>query len=348
MIELKPAISLIIPCRNEARFIDKFLKSVFSFDPVPGGIEVIVVDGMSDDGTRDVLAQWILRRPNLKVLDNPDRIVPTAMNIGIKASKGDWIVRLDAHSEYPKDYLRLCLETSQRTGADNVGGVVITMPRSDSAQAKLVQALTTHRFGVGNAEFRLNASEGPADTVPYGCYRREIFDQIGLYDNRLARNQDYELNRRLLRAGKRIWLNPKIKVFYYNQGSLRGLLRQAFFTAQWNAWMWYIAPYTLALRHVIPSLFVLALLSTILISYFFTWGAFLLSIPLVYFGFASIASIQQSRFHRWWMAPRLPFLFSIYHIVYGLGTLWGALKLIIRNTPVQGGHESMSCAEDLR
>jgi len=348
MEELKPAISIIIPCRNEARFIDKCLKSVFSFDPVPGGIEVIVVDGMSNDSTRDILAQWILRQPNIRVVDNPDRIVPTAMNVGIKVSKGDWIVRLDAHSKYPKDYLRLCLETSQRTSADNVGGVFITIPRSDSIQAKMVQALTTHRFGVGNADFRLNASEGPADTVPYGFYKREIFNKIGLYDERLVRNQDYELNRRLLRAGGRIWLNPKIQVFYYNQGSLWGLLRQAFFTAQWNAWMWYVAPYTFALRHVIPALFVLALLGTILISYFFSWGVFLLSILSLYGVFAFAASIQQRKFHELWMVPLLPFLFFLYHIGYGLGTLWGALRLVMKKTPVQEKRKSVSKTGDLR
>lgn len=114
---LKPEVSVIIPCRNELKFIGKCLRSVFSFDPVQSGMEVIVVDGMSDDGTREILSEWVLRQPNLKILDNPKRIVPTAMNIGIKAARGDWIIPLNAHSEYPKTYLCKCLETSQRTGS---------------------------------------------------------------------------------------------------------------------------------------------------------------------------------------------------------------------------------------
>jgi glycosyltransferase involved in cell wall biosynthesis len=334
--KLKPTISIIIPCRNEEKFIDKCLKSVFSFDPVPGGIEVIVVDGMSDDGTRDILSKWMDHHPNLKVLDNTKRIVPAAMNIGIKAAEGDWIVRLDAHSEYPKDYLRLCLETGHKTGADNVGGVFKTLARDDSAQAMLVQALTTHRLGVGNANFRLNASEGPADTVPYGCYRREVFNRIGFYDERLVRNQDYEFNRRLIHKGRRIWLNPKIHVYYYNQGTILGLLRQAFLTAQWNTYMWYVAPYTFALRHLIPAFFVSTLIGSIILSHFTIIGLMLfISILSLYAVFAFIASMQQSGRYVSWMAPLLLSLFFVYHTIYGIGTLWGALRIILRDSPVQ-------------
>ena len=336
MLKIQPIVSIIIPCRNEAKFIDKCLNSVFSFDPVQEGMEVIVVDGMSDDGTRDILSKWMDHHPSLKVLDNPRHIVPAAMNIGLRAAEGNWIVRLDAHSEYPKDYLRLCLETGHKTGADNVGGVFKTLSRDDSAQAMLVQALTTHRFGVGNADFRLNASEGPADTVPYGCYRREVFNRIGFYDERLVRNQDYEFNRRLLRSGGHIWLNPKIQVCYYNQGSILGLFRQAFFTAQWNTWMWYVAPYALALRHLIPALFVLSLIGATLLSIFHPFGVLLfLSIISVYGISALVASIQQGCHYGMWMALILPFLFLIYHISYGMGILWGALRLIVRRSPVQ-------------
>jgi len=336
MLKIQPTVSIIIPCRNESKFIDKCLNSVFSFDPVQGGMEVIVVDGMSDDGTRDILSKWMNHHPSLKLLDNPKRIVPTAMNIGLRVAKGDWIVRLDAHADYPKDYLRLCLETSQHTGAENVGGVFKTLARDDSAQAMLVQALTTHRFGVGNADFRLNASEGPADTVPYGCYRREVFNRIGFYDERLVRNQDYEFNRRLLRTGGHIWLNPKIQVCYYNQGSILGLFRQAFFTAQWNTWMWYVAPYALALRHLIPALFVLSLIGSTFLFKFSPFGILLFGvITSLYVLFSFVASIQQSLRYGWWMVPLLPFLFLVYHTIYGLGTLWGALRLILRDSPVQ-------------
>ena len=331
-----PSVSAIIPVRNEACFIERCLRSIFSADPIPGGLEVLVVDGMSDDGTRQILANWCRRHPNLRTLDNPQRIVPTALNIGIQAARGQWIIRLDAHSVYPAEYFTLCLETSKRTGADNVGGAIITLS-SDGIQGKLVQALTTHPFGVGNACFRIVGKEGKADTVPYGCYRREVFDCIGLYDERLVRNQDYELNRRLLRNKGSIWYNPAIQIQYYNQGTLIGLLRQAAFTGQWNPWMWYVAPYSFTWRHAVPLGFVGALLTAFLLLFIVPELAALTLKVLLgsYFVLAVGASFQQSITHATWMFPCLPFLFWIYHLAYGLGALWGICLLFLKRAPVQ-------------
>jgi len=333
---LNPSVSIIIPCRNEVAFIEKCLKSIFLFDPVPGGFEVLVVDGMSEDGTRDILHRWQKEQPNLRLLNNPHTIVPTALNIGLKEAKGDWIVRLDVHSEYPKNYLRLCIETSIRTGADNVGGLCITRPRNDTRSAHLVMSITTHRFGVGNADFRLDAGEGYTDTVPYGCYRREVFHHLGFFDERLVRNQDYEFNRRIVRGGGKIWRHPGIHVHYYNQGSLRDLFRQAFITGCWNPWMWYLAPYAVSLRHCIPAVFVLGILGTSIYALFSTLG--LVSFFIVmgsYFLFVLKAAIDQSRQYGWWQLPVLPFLFLTYHVSYGLGILKGWLQLMLRKSPVQ-------------
>jgi len=332
-----PSVTVIIPVRNEVCFIDRCLQSVFSGDPVPGDLEIIVVDGMSDDGTRQILADWCRRQPKLQVLDNPHRIVPTAMNIGIRTARGEWIIRLDAHAEYPPNYLALCLEIGQRTGADNVGGTVTTLSHQQNIRGKLVQALTTHRFGVGNAGFRIGASEGWVDTVPYGCFRREVFEHIGLYDERLVRNQDYELNRRLLRAGGCIWYNPTIQIKYYNQSTLKGLLHQAFITGQWNPWMWYTAPYSFAWRHAVPFVFVGVLLSTFGLLFIAPHIAlFLFKVIFVsYFGLALSASFKQSIHYGIWMFVFLPFLFFAYHLAYGLGSLWALCLLFIKRAPVQ-------------
>ena len=235
------------------------------------------------------------------------------------------------------NYFALCLETGQHTGADNVGGSVTTLSRRQNIQGKLVRALTTHQFGVGNAGFRVGAREGWVDTVPYGCFRREVFEHIGLYDERLVRNQDYELNRRLLRAGGCIWYNPKIQIKYYNQSTLKGLLRQAFVTGQWNPWMWYAAPYSFAWRHAIPLIFVGALLSTL--GWLFIGPLFALLLFKVifvpYFGLALYASFQQSIRYGIWMFVFLPFLFFTYHLTYGLGSLWALCLLFIKRAPVQ-------------
>ena len=330
-------LSVIIPTRDERFFIDGCLQSIFSADFPSNRMEVLVVDGMSTDGTRESLEGWRARQSNLRILDNPYHVVPAAMNIGIRAARGKWIIRLDAHSEYPANYLRLCLETAERTGADNVGGIVTTLSRQENGQEALVQALTTHRFGVGNAGFRTGGREGWTDTVPYGCFRRELFEQIGLYDERLVRNQDYELNRRLLKNGGRIWLNPAIQITYYNQNSLSGLLKQAFVTGQWNVWMWFVAPHAFAYRHAVPLAFVAALLGVIFCFLFSSgFARYVLASMLIPYGLMALAaSLQQALRHGIWTLPLLPFLFLAYHATYGLGGLCGIWKLATKQSPVQ-------------
>jgi hypothetical protein len=259
------------------------------------------------------------------------------MNIGIRAARGQWIIRLDAHSEYPSNYLKLCLGTSQQTGADNVGGSCTTLSKDRSSQGKLVQALTTHRFGVGNSGFRVGAAEGRADTVPYGCYHRQVFDRIGLFDERLVRNQDYELNSRLRRAGGSIWHDPAINILYYNQNTLKGLLHQAFITGQWNPWMWFVAPYSFTWRHAVPLAFVVAIFAASLLACLFeeiSWSP-LVAILGPYGLVAVMASFQQARRYGTWMLFYLPFFFLSYHLAYGTGTLWGILLLLLGQTPVQ-------------
>jgi hypothetical protein len=172
--------------------------------------------------------------------------------------------------------------------------------------------------------------------VPYGCYRRGVFEEIGLFDERLVRNQDYEFNRRLARAGKRIWLNPAIQVKYYNQGTLGGLFGQAFGTGEWNPWTWFVAPYAFAPRHAVPGLFVLGLFVALGLSFIVHLGWIALAAILVpYFVLALLASIQQGRRYGFGLALPLPALFFTYHASYGLGTLWGALRLLVGATPVQ-------------
>jgi GT2 family glycosyltransferase len=271
------------------------------------------------------------------VLDNPLGIVPSAMNIGIRAAQGEWIVRLDAHSEYPADYFVRCLDTSRHTSADNVGGAVISVALNEGVQGKIVSALTTHWFGVGNSAPRTKDREGWADTVPFGCYRREVFDRIGLYDERLVRNQDYELNRRLIKLGGRIWYNPAIRILYYNRSSLGGLFRQAFSTGQWNPWMWFVAPYSFAWRHAVPMAFIGALLCACLM-FLVAPGLARVVLNLTlwpYAGLAIAASLQQSSRYGGRLCLLLPFSFFTYHVVYGLGGLWGLCLLLARRAPVQ-------------
>ncbi|HEU4880372.1 MAG TPA: glycosyltransferase family 2 protein, partial [Gemmatimonadaceae bacterium] len=262
------SVSILIPCYQERNFIGQCLKSVLAFElPQSTTIEVLVLDGMSTDGTREIVREVAARDARVRLVDNPKRIQSEALNLGISVARGEYVMRLDAHSFYPTNYLALCLETAVRTGADNTGGVVTTMRRGDGYQAALVQALITHKFGVGNSGFRTDAIEGPADTVPYGFFRREIFSKVGLFDLRLLRAQDYEMNRRIINSGGKIWRKPAIDIEYYPQPDFASFIRKQFmYEAPYNAYMWYVAPYSFALRHAITAVFSLGVIGGLLLS----------------------------------------------------------------------------------
>lgn len=335
-----PLVSILIPVKNEEGYIANCLDSVISFQrPKNVQFEVLVLDGLSTDKTHSILKQYTKKYKIIKTFQNIHGIQSTAINLGVKRSKGEWILRLDAHARYPSDYLLHCIETSKRTKADNTGGIFITEAGGCRYQAYLVQALTTHKFGVGDSGFRTGAEEDWADTVPYGFYRRKLFDQIGWLDERLVRAQDYEFNRRIIAAGGRIFRNPDIQIHYFNQPSLSAFYRKQFFLeAPYNAYMWYLAPYAFAWRHAITGFFTLGFLGGI------TFGPIyprLIGIPFVavmvlYAALSILAAIQQAiRYKEPRHAFSLPLAFFLYHFVHGLGVVTGILRLATLTAPVQ-------------
>lgn len=331
-------ISVVIPCYQEEAFISNCLASVQAFALPPGwDIEVLVVDGGSTDRTRALVQHVVDRDRRFRLLDNPRRAQSSGLNIGIRASRGEYVLRLDAHSTYPGDYLTQCLSTAERTNCDNVGGVAVTRPAGGGYQAALTQALTSHRFGVGSS-FRTGAKEGRADTVPYGFFRRDTFERFGLFDERLARAQDYEFNRRLVRSGGQIWLDPRIVVQYTQQPTLRSFLRKQFFLdAPYNAYMWYLASYTFTPRHAITAVFVLGILIGLPLALFSTPIAAVVGLVLgAYALFALTASVQQAlRYRHMRHVVCLPFCFLAYHLVHGLGVLTGIVRLALGIAPVR-------------
>ena len=315
------------------------MSSVLRFDlPPDTAIEVLVVDGMSTDGTREIIAEVASADSRVRLIDNPGRIQSIALNRALQLARGEFVIRLDAHSFYPPDYVCLCLETAQRTGADNVGGLFITQARGDGYQAALVQALTTHPFGVGDASYRLDGKEGAADTVPYGCFRREVFAKVGPYDERLVRAQDYEINRRIACAGGTIWRNPKIRVLYYQQPDLiRFLRKQIEKEAPYNAYLWYVAPYAFAWRHAITGVFAVGVLGGLALGPMVpAIGWAFVGVMLLYFVLAAFAAWQQSRRYRKRLhLLTLPPCFFLYHFLHGLGVVYGLARLVTRSAPVQ-------------
>ena len=320
-------ISIIIPMRNEVKFVAKCLDSLRSQTGPSEEVEILCVDGRSTDGTREIVAEMAEKDKRIKLLDNPQKIVPTAMNIGIKASRGKYVARVDCHSTFAPDYIAKCIEVMQRTGADGVGGYIGTIPGKNTAVGKAIAAATSCVFGVGNARFRLRGPEQEVDTVPFGAYRREIFDEIGLYDERLVRNQDIELNSRIRKAGGHIIISPEMKLSYYNRATYTGLWQQSFNNGLWNPYTVWLVGSSLSLRHFVPMFFVLGLIAVTVGAFFSSlieW--MLLGYALLYLAACFAFSIQRA--HQTKTSTLLIVCsFVVLHIAYGLGSLWAIVTM---------------------
>ena len=323
-----PFISIILPVRNEERYIAACVTSIFEQDYPPEQMEVIFVDGCSQDRTVALLREMQKEHPQIVVLDNPDRTVPYAMNIGIRASRGEVIVRMDAHAEYPSDYVRLSVETLLTQDCDNAGGICITRGRGFMGDA-IAQMLGTP-LGVGNSAFRLATQDGYVDTVPFGCFRRELFDRIGGFDERMTRNQDNELNFRIRKNGGKIYLNQNIRVIYYCRDTLRGILRMGLMNGKWNVITMTLVPGSMGVRHFVPLAFVLSTIALLLLtiatgSLFFggllalEWGAYLLLDGFYSWGIAKEKGLRY--------LPVELILYPAFHFAYGFGSLSGIAAL---------------------
>ncbi len=323
-----PFISVILPVRNEERFITACVASIFAQDYPQEQMEVIFVDGCSEDRTVELLHEMQKAHPQIVVLHNPNRTVPYAMNIGIEKSRGEVIVRLDAHAEYPPDYIRLSVETLLTRECDNAGGVFETRGRGFMGEA-IAEMLKTP-LGVGNATYRLTQEDGYVDTVPFGCFRRELFERIGGFDERMTRNQDNELNFRIRKNGGKIYLNHNIRVLYYCRDTMRGIMKMGYMNGKWNVITMTLVPGSMGVRHFVPLAFVLSTIVLLLLtlatrSLLFggllalEWGAYLL---LDVFYAYTIAKEKGWRF-----LPVEIVLYPAFHFAYGFGSLCGIAAL---------------------
>ena len=219
-----PIVSVILVCRWEARQIRTVLESILAQEEPDGGFEVILADGMSDDGTREILEEIAMSDSRVKVIDNPGRIAATGLNAAIRRARGQIIIRMDAHTHYAPDYLRQCVSVLRSTGADNVGGPWVA--QADGYVGEAIAAAFQSPFAAGGARGHVPHYEGPVDTVYLGCWKREVFDRFGCFDEGLVRDQDDEHNLRIVRGGGRIWQSPRIRSWYHSRTSLKGLFRQ--------------------------------------------------------------------------------------------------------------------------
>ncbi|AFK06876.1 glycosyl transferase [Mesotoga prima MesG1.Ag.4.2] len=326
-----PKVSVIIPARNEEKFIEKCIESFLTCDYPGELIEVIVVDGMSDDRTREIVGEISRRDDRVLLIDNERKITPVAMNLGVKTSKGDYIFFSGAHSEIPSNYITKCIKHAIETGADNVGGVMKTEPRVRSAVGIAISKVLSSPLGVGGAKFRTGVSKPTeVDTVPFGCYKREVFDTIGYFNEKLVRNQDIEFNLRLKRAGGKIILFPDIELTYYSRSTLEELWKNNFGNGFWVIAAKKYAEVPYSTRHLVPLMFVLFLLLgsliSLIVSAFQFVYVFLLAFYVVAVVFFSISHAMEAKMADVFFAAIVSY--PVLHISYGIGSLLGFLSFL--------------------
>jgi succinoglycan biosynthesis protein ExoA len=324
-------VTIIVACRNEIKHIRAFLDSLLSQDMVGISWEGIIADGMSDDGTREVLEEYAALNASLRVIGNPGRIVSTGLNAAIRMARGEIIIRLDAHTLYARNYCRRSVEELERKGADNVGGPART--RAVGIRARAVAAAYHSPFSTGGAKFHDVSYEGWVDTIPYGCWRKATLERVGFFDETLVRNQDDEMNLRLSRAGGKIWQTPSIVSWYSPRPSLASLFQQYFQYGFWKVAVIRKHSLPASGRHMVPIVFVLAnilclvgmaVTRTIGAETWFTRSATLwLGIVASYLLAVFVASVSAARRCGWATLPHLPAIFATFHLSYGLGFLAG-------------------------
>ncbi len=314
-----PKVSVIVPVRNGAGTIDACLSAVLA-QVYPGDLEVVVADGMSTDGTAAVLDDWAASDPRVRVVPNPRRSTPAGLNLALRASTGAVVARCDVHAELPPHYLRRAVQLLADTGASVVGGVQRAVGQTPTERA--VAMAMTSRFGVGDSRFHYGGSAGPTDTVYLGVFRRNVLDEVGAYDESLLRNQDYELNWRIRRAGGVVYLDPTLETVYRPRSSLGGLRRQYFDYGRWKRLVLSRSPGSLRWRQLAPPLLVVGLAASAVLL-FTAWWRLGLLIPAGYALGLLAATVGKGVSERDGAALLLPAVFPTMHLGWGLGFLFG-------------------------
>ncbi len=338
-----PFVSIIIPVRNEKTYIRKVMEDCFEQDYPNNKMEIIIADGMSEDGTREELAAFLEERkgtdiPDVHIIDNPGRIVPTGLNKAVEAASGEIIARLDAHALFERDYIRKSVEVLQRTKADNVGGP--TKALATGYIARVVAAAYNSPFSVGGSSFHNLRYEGLTDSIPFGMWRRDVLLKYGCFDEEFVRNQDDEFNLRIILAGGKVYQSPEIKSYYYPRDSFGTLFKQQFQYGYWKVRVIQKHLRPASFRHLVPVVFTAGLLA----------GPFLgLAHPLFMYAYAgSIAlylllsfsySLGAAAKNGIELLPLIPFVFFVYHFAYGMGFGVGLYDFVLLKRHTKPGAE---------
>lgn len=324
-------ISVICPIYQEGKFISCFLESIIAQDCEKENLEVLLIDGMSTDGTRDIISEYSQKFPYFHLIDNPMHTVPFALNSGIQKATGDIIIRLDAHCKYPQNYISKLAKQLIELDADNVGGLWHTIPANDSTEAISVAECSSHPFGVGGSEHKIGTNTiHQADTVPFGCYKRKVFDEIGLFDEELTRNQDDEFNGRLIKNGGKIYIIPDIIIEYTARENLKKMRKMYYQYGLFKPLVNKKLGSPATIRQFFPALFCIGLILGALLSPLAAWIRWTyISILIIYVLIGTIIGIKKAfLYRRILLVTYMPFTFLNIHLSYGWGYLNGYYRII--------------------
>lgn len=338
-------VTAIVPCRNEKKSIEACVRSILEQEKPGGDFELIVVDGLSDDGTSEILSRLAGEYPALKVLTNHGRTMPSGVNLAISTARGRYVAIMGAHNRYAPDYLLQAVRVLEETGADNAGGSMVCEGES-YVQEAIAQAHHSG-FSVGGARWHDPHYEGPADTVFGGVYRRGVFDRIGLFDEELVRNQDDEFNLRLVQQGGRIWHSPRIRSWYKPRRSLRSLLRQYVQYGYWRVRVIQKRKAAAALRQYVPGAFVLSLMALPAVGLIWSpaWWLWFGEIAAYVFCALGISLLVASR-NGWRYFFILPPVFACYHLGYGIGFLHGVIDFVLLRRRARENYSTLTRSSD--
>jgi succinoglycan biosynthesis protein ExoA len=310
-----PPISVVMPVLNEERHLREAVRQVLA-QRYDGPIEVVLAIGPSRDRTQEVADALAAEDPRVTVVPSPTGRTPNALNAAIGASRNEIIARVDGHAMLPEDYLQVAVDTLERTGADNVGGIMAAEGVTPFEQA--VACAMTSRIGVGNARFHTGGEPGPADTVYLGVFRREALARVGGYDEHFERAQDWEMNHRIRETGGLVWFQPRMRVSYRPRPTVKALAKQYFHYGRWRRVVARTHEGTINLRYLAPPLAVLAMLLGLVVSPFFPYG---LLVPGAYILAILAGSVLTGRGLSPGALARLPLVYATMHVSWGWGFL---------------------------
>jgi len=327
-----PLVSIIIPCRNEERFIGKCLDSILEQDYPRERLEILVVDGMSEDGTKRIVQEFMKKYSIIKIFNNPQKFTPFGMNIGVTNSRGDMVVMVSAHSILDKEFVRFGVNYLARIKeADAVGGKLQTIDEGQGIISQAIPLAADSMFGAGGKRYRTRQEEGfIQDTAPYCVYRKEVFQKIGYIDEELIRDQDEEFNYRLIKEGGKLYFTPKIKSYLYIRPSISKLWRQHFQYGYWKVKVLEKVGVKFVQRQIVPSLFISSLILSGILGIFYKPFFYLfLLITCSYLALDIIFSLSLSLKNSFKYFFILPIIFGIIHFSYGFGFLKGIVDFMI-------------------